>query len=490
MFDLKAIRTNPQEFDQNWARRGISPQTPTILSLDEQHRKIQTELQELLARRNEKSKEIGKVKSQGGDAQAIMDEVSGLKQRIAGLEEHERALYGTLHQHLSAIPNTLAADVPDGPDETHNVEIRKHGEPKSLNSKPKDHVDIGEGLGMMDFESAAKISGSRFVFLSDGLARMERALAQFMLDTHVEEHGLTEVNPPLLVRDAALFGTGQLPKFADDQFKMVENEQVFLDGEEVIVQDVGEVQGKPSYRVTPKDPEARDIAEILEAADEVQVMSGRSGPKRVIVRNRRWAIATSEISLTNIVADSIVEEETLPRRMAAYTPCFRQEAGSAGKDTRGMIRMHQFYKVEMVTICTPETSPAEHERMVGCAETILKKLELPFRTIVLCSGDTGFCAQKTYDIEVWVPSQNTYREISSCSNCADFQARRMNARCRAKGEKETRFVHTLNGSGLAVGRALVAVIENYFDPADGGVHVPKVLQPYMGGLTKLMPKAA
>ena len=312
-----------------------------------------------------------------------------------------------------------------GRDEDHNVEIRRHGEPKALNSEPKDHVDIGENLDMMDFATAAKMSGSRFVLLHSGLARMERALAQFFLDTHTGEHGLTEVSSPLLVNTQTMYGTGQLPKFQDDQFETTDG---------------------------------------------------------------RWLIPTSEVSLTNIVAEEIIDEEYLPRRYTAFTPCFRKEAGSAGKDTRGMIRMHQFYKVEMVSVVAPDKSEEEHERMTGCAENLLKKLELPYRTIVLCSGDTGFGARKTYDIEVWIPSQETYREISSCSNCWDFQARRMNARCRAKGEKDTKFVHTLNGSGLAVGRALVAVMENYYDPADGGIFVPEVLKPYMGGLEKIVPE--
>ena len=423
MFDLRAIRQTPEVFDQNWARRGLSPQTPEILGLDEKNRALKTELQELLAERNEKSKEIGQIKSSGGNADDLMAEVASIKDRIAILEEQGRDSEDALKSKLSSIPNQLAGDVPNGPDESHNVEVRRHGTPKTLNSAPKDHVDIGEGLGMMDFATAAKMSGSRFVVLNAGLARLERALAQFFLDTHTQEHGYTEISPPLLVRDNALYGTGQLPKFKEDLFQTTDG---------------------------------------------------------------RWLIPTSEVSLTNIVAESIVEEEELPLRLTAFTPCFRSEAGSAGKDTRGMIRMHQFYKVEMVSITAPDKSAEEHDRMAECAENILKKLELPFRTIVLCSGDTGFGAQKTYDLEVWIPSQETYREISSCSNCGDFQARRMNARCRSKGEKDNKFVHTLNGSGVAVGRALVAVMENYYDPADGGIFVPDVLKPYMGGLEKIL----
>lgn len=423
MHDLRAIRENPEAFDKNWARRGLSPQTVDILRLDEQRRAFQTEMQVLQQRRNEISKEIGQIKAQKGNADALMAEVASIKEKVAALEISEAQAAEGLDQILSALPNQLADDVPDGADEDDNVEIRRHGEPK-LRNDVKDHTDIGEILGMMDFDTAAKMSGSRFVLLSGGLARMERALAQLMLDTHTQEHGYTECSPPLLVNDQTMYGTTQLPKFADDQFKTTRGD---------------------------------------------------------------WLIPTAEVSLTNIVADQILDETYLPRRYTAFTPCFRQEAGSAGRDTRGIIRQHQFYKVEMVSIVLPEQSEAEHERMLACAETILKKLELPFRTIVLCAGDIGFAARKTYDIEVWIPSQNKYREISSCSNCGDIQARRMKARVKRAGAKETEFVHTLNGSGLAVGRTLVAVMENYYDPADGGVFVPKVLQPYMNGLTKILP---
>ncbi len=353
-----------------------------------------------------------------------MQEVAIIKSHMADLELQEENLAIKLNDILSSLPNVQALDIPDGDDEEHNVEIRKVGEPKRGNEKIPDHTDIGEALGMMDFETAAKMSGSRFVIMHSGLARLERALAQFMLDTHTGEHGYTEVSPPILVNDKTMFGTGQLPKFRDDQFQTTRGD---------------------------------------------------------------WLIPTAEVPLTNIVADEIVDEETLPRRYTAFTPCFRQEAGAAGKDTKGMIRQHQFYKVEMVSVTTPEESEAEHLRMTQSAENILKKLDLPFRTIVLCTGDAGFGSYKTYDIEVWLPGQGRYREISSCSNCWDFQARRMNARCRPKGEKNTRFVHTLNGSGLAVGRTLIAVLENYYDPADGGVFVPEVLKPYMGGLTKILP---
>ncbi len=427
MHDIAAIRKDPAAYDKNWARRGLSSQTPAILQLDTDRRAVQTEMQELQNQRNTKSKEIGAIKAKGGDATSIMNEVAAMKDRMAELEQREATLADSLNQHLASLPNMLDDDTPDGKSEDDNVEVRKVGEPKKLNSQTPEHFEIGEALGMMDAETAAKMSGSRFTILHSGLARMERALAQFMLDTHTMEHGYTEVSPPLLVRDNALYGTGQLPKFSEDLFR------------------------------TTSD---------------------------------HWLIPTAEVSLTNMVADMIIEgDEDLPRRYTAHTPCFRSEAGSAGKDTRGMIRQHQFYKVEMVSITTPDQSVAEHERMTQCAENILKKLELPFRTISLCTGDIGFGSRKTYDIEVWLPGQDRYREISSCSNCGDFQARRMKARFRKKGEKDTQFVHTLNGSGLAVGRALIAVMENYYDPADGGIFVPSVLKLYMGGVEKLLPLA-
>ncbi len=422
MHDLKFIRENAAIFDAAMARRGLPVQSPAILALDEKRRAAQTRAQELQQIRNEKSKQIGMLKSKGENADAVMAEVAAAKEEITVLEATESELALELDNILSTLPNILSDETPDGPDEDHNVEVRKWGEPKRSNGEAPDHVAIGEKLGMMDFETAAKLSGARFVLMHSGLARLERALAQFMLDTHTQEHGYTEVSPPLMVNDKTMYGTGQLPKFKDDQF-----------------------------RTTRGD----------------------------------WLIPTSEVPLTNIVADSIVDPETLPRRYTAFTPCFRQEAGAAGKDTRGMIRQHQFYKVEMVSIVAPEKSVEEHERMTKCAETILQKLELPYRTITLCSGDTGFGARKTYDIEVWLPGQDRYREISSCSNCGDFQARRMKARCKVAGEKETRFVHTLNGSGVAVGRALIAVLENYWDAATESVTVPKALLPYMGGMTKI-----
>jgi seryl-tRNA synthetase len=421
MHDMKAIRENPGKFDTGWARRGLEKQTPVLLRLDEERRALQTKVQELQATRNAESAKIGEIKKAKGDASAQMEKVNALKEEMTQLEEKERILADELNGFLAGLPNIQAADIPDGKDEKDNKEVRKAGEIK-VKSSP-DHAEIGEKLGMMDFETAAKMSGSRFTLLSGGLARLERALAQFMLDTHTQEHGYTECSPPLMVRDNAMFGTGQLPKFSEDQFKTTRGD---------------------------------------------------------------WLIPTSEVPLTNIVAEEIVEEETLPRRYTAFTPCFRSEAGAAGKDTAGMLRQHQFYKVELVSVTKPEDSEAEHERMTKCAETILEKLGLPFRTVVLCTGDAGFGSYKTYDIEVWLPGQGKYREISSCSNCGDFQARRMNARCRPKGEKNTRFVHTLNGSGVAVGRALIAVMENYYDPADGGIFVPDVLKKYIGGIEKIV----
>ncbi|MEZ5813799.1 MAG: serine--tRNA ligase [Alphaproteobacteria bacterium] len=431
MHDIKYIRENAGGFDAAMARRGLAAQSAGILRLDEERRGVQTALQELQQKRNAESQKIGEIKKSGGDAQEAMDAVAALKVEMAGLEERERTLTNSLSQHLAGLPNIMADDVPEGGDEADNVEIRKWGEVK-VQSGP-DHGEIGEKLGQMDFETAVKMSGSRFTLLSGGLARLERALAQFFLDTHTGEHGYTECSVPLVVRDNALFGTGQLPKFAEDLFR------------------------------------------IPESAVELEAK----------VESSRWLIPTSEVPLTNIVAEMIMDEEYLPRRYTAFTPCFRSEAGAAGKDTRGMLRQHQFYKVELVSVTHPDESEAEHERMTGCAETVLEKLDIPYRTVVLCSGDTGFGARKTYDIEAWLPGQETYREISSCSNCGDFQARRMNARFKDKETGKNRFVHTLNGSGVAVGRALIAVMENYYDPSDGGVWVPEVLKPYMGGVSKI-----
>ncbi len=420
MFDLKFIRENPEAFDAALKRRGEEPRASEIVELDAKHRALLTEAQAAQARRNEASKLIGRAKGQGNEeeAQALMDEVSGLKTRLSELEEEERTTGEVLHTLLMSLPNMVYDDVPDGADENENVEVRTWGTPASFDFEPREHFDLGEALGMMDFERAAKLSGSRFVVLSAGVARLSRALGQFMLDLHTGEHGYTEVITPAMVRDTALLGTGQLPKFGDDAFK------------------------------TTTD---------------------------------HWLIPTSEVTLTNLHSGEILDEEDLPLRFTAHSQCFRAEAGSAGRDTRGMIRQHQFEKVEMVTVTTEDKSDEELERMTGCAEEVLKRLDIPFRTVKLCTGDIGFGARRTYDIEVWLPGQGRYREISSCSTCGDFQARRMKMRCRPKAEKQTRFVHTLNGSGLAIGRTLIAVMENY-QQADGSIRVPEVLKPYMGGL--------
>lgn len=423
MHDIRFIRDNPQAFDAALKRRGLPGVSAEILELDGKRRAAQTAAQERLARRNQASKEIGQRKAKKEDAADLMAEVTRLKDEIVAAELQDKELGAELENRLAVIPNLPAEDVPDGSDESGNKEIRRWGEPTKFDFPPKDHADLGEGLKLMNFERAAKISGARFTVLSGGLARLHRALGQFMLDLHTDEFGYTEVDPPVLVRDRTAYGTGNLPKFADDLFQ---------------------------------------------------------------TRNGHWLIPTAEVALTNLVADEIVEETTLPRRYTALTACFRAEAGAAGKDTRGMLRQHQFYKVELVSIVQPDRSNEEHERMTGAAEEVLKRLHLPFRTIVLCTGDMGFAARKTYDIEVWLPGQNTYREISSCSNCGDFQARRMNARFRPPGGKGTQFLHTLNGSGIAVGRALIAVMENY-QQKDGTIRVPGALKPYMGGVEVISP---
>jgi seryl-tRNA synthetase len=396
-------------------------------------RDLQTRLQQAQSRRNDASKQIGAAKAKEDEAlaQKLMAEVSGLKDEIQKGEEDERVRQQALSDMLAGLPNLPAPDVPDGADEAHNVEVkaRSFGHPPGMNA-PKDHVDLGEKLGMLNFEKAGEVSGARFVYMSGTLARMERALASLMLDIHTREFGYREMVPPLLVRDAAMFGTGQLPKFEDDLFQTFKAEE-----------------GKSSS-------------------------------------NRLWLVPTAEVPLTNYVRDEILHAEALPLRFTAFTPCFRAEAGAAGKDTRGMIRMHQFSKVELVSITTPEQSNDEHERMTSAAQEVLKRLDLHHRVMTLCTGDMGFAARKTYDIEVWLPGQNRFREISSCSNCGDFQARRMNARYRPKDGKQTRFVHTLNGSGLAIGRTIVAIMENY-QQSDGAVAVPEALRPYMGGLERI-----
>jgi len=418
MFDIRWIRENPEAFDAGLEKRGAEPQSEALIGLDAKRRAAQTRAQEIQTERNRLSKEIGQAKAKGEDASAIIAQVSQSKEAQAAAEAEQAEAAKELDEALSGIPNLPLDDVPVGPDETANVEVRRIGEPPTFEFTPKEHYELGEALGLMDFERAAKLSGSRFVVLKGALARLERALANFMLDMHTAEFGLTEVNPPALVNDTTMYGTGQLPKFGEDLFRTEEG---------------------------------------------------------------YWLIPTAEVPLTNLVADSIVDGEALPMRFCAMTWCFRSEAGSAGKDTRGMIRQHQFTKVEMVSVTRPESSNDELERMTGIAEEVLKRLGLAFRTVVLSTGDMGFGARKTYDVEVWLPGQDTYREISSCSNCGDFQARRMKARFRDKDDKENRFVHTLNGSGLAVGRCMIAVLENY-QQADGSVVIPEALRPYMGGL--------
>ena len=423
MLDIKWIRENPEALDKALAKRGSESRSSELIALDEKRREHVGKVQAAQERRNAASKEIGKAMAEKDTetADRLKAEVGELKAFLTEAEETERRLIKELNDALSTLPNVPADDVPLGEDEAGNVEIRRIGNQRNFSFTPKEHYELGEALGFMDFERAAKIAGSRFTVLKGPLARLERALGQFMLDLHATEHGYMETMPPLMVRDEAVYGTGQLPKFTEDLFRTTDG---------------------------------------------------------------RWLIPTAEVPLTNLVADEIVDVKTLPQRYTALTPCFRSEAGSAGRDTRGMLRQHQFLKVEMVSITDADSSAAEHERMTACAEEVLKRLGLPFRTVVLCTGDMGFGAQKTYDIEVWMPGQNAYREISSCSVCGDFQGRRMNARYRPEAEKATRFVHTLNGSGVAVGRALIAVMENY-QQEDGSIHIPEALQPYMGGLTRI-----
>ena len=425
MHDIRAIRDDPERYVRGWSARGLAGAADLVgklLTLDAALRATQTGLQDAQARRNELSKLVGQAKGRKDDAEAdrLMAEVDSLKGEIAERFETEGRTGVELRRTLEALPNIAADDVPIGPDEEANVELHRWGQPFAI-ANPKDHVDLGEALGLMDFEAAARMSGARFVVLKSQLARLERAIGQFMLDLQTSEHGYIEVSPPLLVRDEAVFGAGQLPKFAEDLFRTTDD---------------------------------------------------------------RWLISTAEVPLTNLVREQITAEEALPLRFTALTPCFRSEAGASGKDTRGMIRQHQFHKVELVSITTPDQSPDEHERMVGCAEAVLKRLELPFRTMLLCTGDMGFSARRTYDLEVWLPSQGRYREISSCSNCGDFQARRMDARSKSAGGKGSRHVHTLNGSGLAVGRTLVAIMENYQDEK-GRIAIPQALHGYMRGVTHI-----
>jgi seryl-tRNA synthetase len=459
MHDIRAIRENPEAFDEGLRRRGLSPRAESLIDLDEKRRAAILALQTAQERRNAASKQIGLAMARK-DAVAADDyraEVAGLKATMPELERAEREAGAALETELAAIPNLPLDDTPDGKDENDNVELRRHGAPPTFPDgfAPKEHFEIGEALGLMDFDAAAKLSGARFVVLKGALARLERALEQFMLDLHTGEHGYAEVAPPVLVRDAAMFGTSQLPKFEDDQFWAVSGEVL-------------------------RPPFGEEIA-LMDPLDAQAAVAGRLSRLR---SSRFGLIPTAEVSLTNLVRESIIEEKTLPLRFTAGTLCFRAEAGAAGKDTRGMIRQHQFKKVELVSITTPEQSRAEHERMTGCAEEVLKRLGLHYRIVALCTGDIGFASQKTYDIEVWLAGQGRFREISSCSVCGDFQARRMNARSKAADAKSTRYVHTLNGSGVAVGRALVAVLETY-QQADGSVAVPNVLRPYMGGLARI-----
>jgi seryl-tRNA synthetase len=421
VIDIRWLRESPDAFDRALTRRGLAAVSRTVLELDQRRRRLETELQDAQAQRNRLSREIGQRRAAGEDTSAAEAEVGRIKTAIREGEDALRAIGSELEALLPGLPNVLDDTVPDGRDSEANVELRRWGEPRTFRFTPRPHDEIGAALGM-DFAAAAKLSGARFVLLKGGLARLERAIAAFMLDLQTREHGYLEVSPPLLVRDSALFGTGQLPKFAEDQFRTT---------------------------------------------------SGH------------WLIPTAEVPLTNLVADEIVDAARLPLRFTAFTPCFRSEAGAAGRDTRGMIRQHQFGKVELVSITHPEQSVAEHERMTACAETVLQRLGLPYRVMLLCAGDTGFASRKTYDLEVWLPGQGAYREISSCSNCGDFQARRMNARMR-EGDGRPRFVHTLNGSGLAVGRTLIAVLENYQEE-DGSVVIPEVLRPYIDGLDRLRP---
>jgi seryl-tRNA synthetase len=472
MHDIRFIRDNPDAFDRGLTRRGLEPQAQRLIALDEQRRAKILALETAQARRNAASKEIGEAKKNKDEekAKGLLGEVAGLKESIPAMEAEEKKTSKALDDALAEIPNLPLDEVPDGKDEIDNVEHHRFGAKRDYAFAPKQHFDLGEALGQMDFETAAKLSGARFVVLKKGLARLERALGQFMLDVHTSEpHNYTEISPPLIVRDESMFGTAQLPKFSDDQFR-VETE---------------DDQRRHAYINFDQDRAA-----VLDYVQENGIEAARKEQLQVLgfvyrpTPDRKWLIPTAEVPLTNLVRESIVEEAQLPLRYTACTPCFRAEAGAAGKDTRGMIRQHQFTKVELVSITTPEQSKDEHERMLACAEEVLKKLDLHYRVMILSTGDMGFASQKTYDIEVWLPGQNMYREISSCSICGEFQARRMNARYRTKEGRAVRHVHTLNGSGVAVGRALIAVMETY-QQADGSIAVPEVLQGYMGGMKKI-----
>jgi seryl-tRNA synthetase len=517
MLDLKWIREQPDQFDAAMQRRGADFSSKSILALDEQVRALQTEIQALQAEGNTIAKDIPAALKRGEDIAPIKERGKEIKDKIAAMGGEVEAKQKALADLLATIPNAPAADVPQGKDESENQELRVWGDKPKFDFAPKMHDDIGVALGMMDFEKAAQMSGARFVVLKGQLARLERALASFFLDHNTTAYGFEEVAPPFMVRDSALYGTAQLPKFEEDLYERSSEVQkkahelvLFANQTAATAKHVGEINkiyhsflgrfneaaqknaGNTSW-AQPLIQEFVDCingyanfdkknAQKIKEMQEFGVQIAQGG------QTRHYLIPTSEVPLTNLVADSILTDAELPLRYTAYTPCFRSEAGSAGRDTRGMIRQHQFSKVEMVCITTPEQSAAEHERMTECAESLLQQLGIPYRVVVLCTGDMGFAATKTYDIEAWMPGQDAYREISSCSNCGDFQARRMKARFRAEGEKQTQFVHTLNGSGLPIGRTMVAIIENY-QQADGSIRVPDALVPYMGGLTVIGAKA-
>ena len=498
MYDIKWIREHPADLDRGLKRRGLEPLSSKLLALDEKRRAAITKFEQAQARRNAASKEIGEAKKKKDEtaAQKLMAEVNELKATLPALEIEQKKLADELDEQLAQIPNAPADDVPDGVDASGNVERHQSGKKRNYAFTPKQHFELGEALGQMDFELAAKLSGARFVVLQGGLARMERALGQLFLDVHTsKKHGYTEVSPPLLVRDDVMFGTAQLPKFKDDQFQTALSDAILIERAQRAADKSITSQMLSNSRNDAFDnwyeASNRNAVEPKDRTEAfTQFVRMEASAAFVAALNiqkddsRRWLIPTAEVPLTNLVRDSIVDEDTLPRRYTACTPCFRAEAGAAGKDTRGMIRQHQFTKVELVSITTPEKSRDEHERMLACAEEVLKKLDLHYRVVTLCTGDMGFPSEKTYDIEVWLPGQNMYREISSCSNCGEFQARRMNARYKGKDGKVKGFVHTLNGSGVAVGRALIAVMENYQDEG-GAIAVPDALKPYMSGMTKI-----
>ncbi|AZU03971.1 seryl-tRNA synthetase [Glycocaulis alkaliphilus] len=522
MHDIRFIRENPDVFDAAMKKRGRGPEASRLLALDTARREATARLQEIETERNAKSKLIGQAKAKGDDAlfNQLRAEVDALKGQMDEADAAQKSADEALRTELASLPNMPFEDVPEGADENDNEEVRGWGEPKELGFEPKDHVAIGEGLGGLDFEAAAAMSGARFAVLKGQLARLERALAAFMLDMHTLEHGYQETSVPLLVRDEALFGTGQLPKFKEDLYEVKTPVSIRLADlryqtqidikkrEEIIsiadimlaklkvIREEASSEGLSPDDVVPHQhwPVLSIVESALEELTERGEALNRNSEKIRIEADQlaasqnasSWLIPTAEVSLTNLVRDAIHSESAFPMRLTAHTPCFRSEAGAAGRDTRGLMRMHQFYKVELVSIVKPEESEEELERMTGCAEAVLRALELPYRVMLLCAGDMGFGARKTYDLEVWLPSQNTYREISSCSNCGDFQARRMDARFKREGEKKPEYLHTLNGSGVAVGRALLAVLENHQNK-DGSVTIPAALRPYMGGIEVLRP---